>query len=135
MACRFPHPYGRERENNQPRSPDSLMKLALKAVPNPAETARALLPPWHTVRIVLEKREFEEKREKDRQEHAKKFRYVMNELKYVDDLNWTWRLFPSHVLLLLQLTGFLLDPGRRDLYSAISILVPAILSGGAYRYL
>ena len=31
--------------------------------------------------------------------------------------------------------GFLLDPGRRDLYSAISILVPAILSGGAYRYL
>ena len=135
MACRFPHPYGRERENNQPRSPDSLMKLALKAVPNPGETARALLPPWHTVRIVLEKREFEEKREKDRQEHAKKFRYVMNELKYVDDLNWTWRLFPSHVLLLLQLTGFLLDPGRRDLYSAISILVPAILSGGAYRYL
>ena len=135
MACRFPHPYGRERENNQPRSPDSLMKLALKAVPNPEETARALVPPWHTVRIVLEKREFEEKREKDRQEHAKKFRYVMNELKYVDDLNWTWRLFPSHVLLLLQLTGFLLDPGRRDLYSAISILVPAILSGGAYRYL
>ena len=135
MACRFPHPYGRERENNQPRSPDSLIKLALKAVPNPGETARALLPPWHTVRIVLEKREFEEKREKDRQEHAKKFRYVMNELKYVDDLNWTWRLFPSHVLLLLQLTGFLLDPGRRDLYSAISILVPAILSGGAYRYL
>ena len=102
MACRFPHPYGRERENNQPRSPDSLMKLALKAVPNPGETARALLPPWHTVRIVLEKREFEEKREKDRQEHAKKFRYVMNELKYVDDLNWTWRLFPSHVLLLLK---------------------------------
>ena len=32
-------------------------------------------------------------------------------------------------------SGFLLDPGRRDLYSAISILVPAILSGGAYRYL
>ena len=27
----------------------------------------------------------------------------MNELKYVDDLNSTWRLFPSHVLLLLQL--------------------------------
>ena len=75
------------------------MKLALKAVPNPGETARALLPPWHTVRIALEKREFEEK---DRQEHAKKFRYVMNDLKYVDDLNWTWRLFPSHVLLLLQ---------------------------------
>ena len=78
------------------------MRLALKAVTNPGETARALLPPWHTVRIALEKREFEEKRQKDRQEHAKKFRYVMNNLKYVDDLNWTWRLFPSQVLLLLQ---------------------------------
>ena len=32
-------------------------------------------------------------------------------------------------------SGFLLDPGRQDLYSVISILVPAILSGGAYRYL
>ena len=101
MACRFPHPYGIEREN-QPRSPDSLMKLALKAVPQPGETARALLPPWHTVRIALENREFEEERERHRQEHEKKFRYAMNELKYVDDLNWTWRLFPSHVLLLLQ---------------------------------
>ena len=101
MACRFPHPYGIEKEN-QPRKPDKLMQLALKAVPQPSETARALLPPWHTVRIALEKREFEEKRERHRQEHEKKFRYVMNELKYVDELNWTWRLFPSHVLLLLQ---------------------------------
>ena len=60
------------------------MQLALNAVPNPGETTRALLPPWHTVRIVLEKREFEEKRERYRQEHEKKFRYVMNELKYVE---------------------------------------------------
>ena len=102
MACRFPHPYGRKKENSEPRNPERLMKLAFKAVPQPGETARALLPPWHTVRIALEKREFEEKRERHRQEHEKKFRYVMNELKYVDDLNWTWRLFPSHVLLLLQ---------------------------------
>ena len=101
MACRFPHQYGIEGEN-QPRSPDSLTQLALKAFPQPGETARALLPPWHTVRIALEKREFQEKRERHRQEHEKKFRYVMNELKYVDGLNWTWRLFPSHVLLLLQ---------------------------------
>ena len=33
-----------------------------------------------------------------------------------------------------DITGFLLDPGRQDLYSGISILVPAILSGGAYTY-
>ncbi|CAH3019295.1 unnamed protein product, partial [Porites evermanni] len=51
------------------------------------KTARALLPPWHTVRIALEKREFEEKRERHRQEHEKKFRYVMNELKYPPGLS------------------------------------------------
>ena len=39
------------------------------------------------------------------------------------------RLTPS------SMSGFLLDPARRDLYLAISILVPPILSGGAYRYL
>ena len=88
--------------HREPLNRATLEQLSLAAEPNPGETARALLPPRHTVRIAIEKREFEEKREKDRQEHAKKFRYVMNELKYVYDLNWTWRLFPSHVLLLLQ---------------------------------
>ena len=37
--------------------------------------------------------------------------------------------------LMVKVSGFLLDPGHQDLYSVISILVPAILSGGAYRYL
>ena len=85
MACRFPHPYGRERENNQPRSPDSLMKLALKAVPNPGEMAREFLPPWHRVRKELEEREFSENRKKWKVEHVKKFRHVMKELTLVDD--------------------------------------------------
>jgi len=44
----------------------------------------------------------EEKRDKVLKEHTKKFKHVMSELTYVDNLNWTWRLFPSHVLLLLQ---------------------------------
>lgn len=57
------------------------MKLALKAVPQPGETARALLPPWHTVRIALEKREFEEKRERHRQEHEKKFRNCLLDIR------------------------------------------------------
>ena len=38
-------------------------------------------------------------------------------------------------LVFTLVSGFLLDPGHQDLYSGISILVPAILSGGAYRYL
>ena len=57
------------------------MKLALKAVPQPGETARALLPPWHTVQIALEKREFEEKRERDRQEHEKKIQVCHERIK------------------------------------------------------
>ena len=81
MACRFPHPYGRKKENSEPSNPESLMKLALKAVPQPGETARALLPPWHTVQIALEKREFEEKRERDRQEHAKKIQVCHERIK------------------------------------------------------
>ena len=70
------------------------------------------------MRIAIEKREFEEKREKDRQEHAKKFRYVMNELKYVYDLNWTWRLFPSHVLLRITLLKDLDWPLFQKMYFA-----------------
>ena len=61
------------------------MKLALKAVPQPGETARAFLPPWHCVRKELEEREFQENRKKWKLEHAKKFRYVMKELRWVDD--------------------------------------------------
>ena len=84
------------------RNPPTLEQAALWAVPNPGEIARKVLPPWRRVRIALENREFEEMREKYRKEHAKKIRYVIKELKYVVDCNWTWSLFPSHVLLLLQ---------------------------------
>ena len=79
----------------------SLEELAVLAVPNPGEIARQFFSPWQTVRMALEEREYSEMREEYRKEHAKKFRYVMKELKYVDDYNWTWSLFPSHVLLLL----------------------------------
>ena len=47
------------------------------AVPNPGETARHFLPPWHILRQELENREYEEMGEKFRKEHAKKFRYVI----------------------------------------------------------
>ena len=90
----------------EPKPLQSLEELALLAVVNPGEIARHVFPTWHAVRMALEQREFSEMRERYRKEHAKKFRYVMKELKYVDDYNWTWSLFPSHVLLLLQTTYF-----------------------------
>ena len=60
--------------HRQPRDPTRLDQLALLAVPNPGETARVFLPPWHSVRINLEAREFEEARHKSKKEHEKKFR-------------------------------------------------------------
>ena len=100
-----------EEDTPRIRNPSTLIKLALYAVPNPGEAAREYLPPWHAVRIDLEEREFEEDRKKWQKEHARKFRYVMEEFRWVDDLNWTWSLLPSHVVVLSQsneVTGFFL---------------------------
>ena len=47
------------------------MKLALKAVPQPGETAQAFFPPRHSVRMELEEREFQENRKKWQLEHVK----------------------------------------------------------------
>ena len=91
------------REPREPSSPGTLQQLALNAVQNPGETARQFLPPWHSVRKELEGKEFTDNRKKWQKEHAKKFRYVVKEFKEVEDLNWTWSLFPSHVALLVRL--------------------------------
>lgn len=56
------------------------MKMGLYAVQNPGEVACEYLPSGHTVRRELEEREF-------KKEYAKKFRYVMEELRWVNDLN------------------------------------------------
>ena len=73
----------------------SLQELSLKAVPNPGEQARKVLPPWHMVRIALEEREFSKMRDRFREEHQFRFRYVLIELRVLEDLNWTLPLFPS----------------------------------------
>ena len=75
----------------------SLQELSLKAVPHPGEQARKFLPSWHTVRIALEEREFNERIDRFREEHKLRFRYVLIELHVLEDLNWTLPLYPSHV--------------------------------------
>ena len=72
----------------------SLQESSPKAVPNPGEQARKVLPPWHMVRIVLEEREFNEMSDRFREEHKLRFRYVVIELRELEDLNWTLPLFP-----------------------------------------
>ena len=58
---------------------------------------KRFLPTWHMVRIALEEREFNEMRDRFREEHKLRFRYVLIELRVLEDLNWTLPLFPSHV--------------------------------------
>ena len=74
-----------------------LQELNLNAVPNPGEQSKKFLPTWHMVRIALEEREFNEMRDRFREEHKLRFRDVLIELRVLEDLNWTLPLFPSHV--------------------------------------
>ena len=76
----------------------ALQEIALKAVPNPGEQARKLLPSSHAVRIALENRKYDEMREKYKEEYKLRFRYVCDQLLVLEELNWTLTLFPSHVL-------------------------------------
>ena len=76
-----------EKDTPRIRNQSTLMKLALYAVANPGEAASEYLPPWHAVCIDLKEREFEENRKKWQKEHAKKFRYLKEELRWVGDLN------------------------------------------------
>ena len=69
----------------------SLQELNLKAVPNPGEQARKVLPPWHMVRIALKEREFNKMRDRFREEHKLR---LLTELRVLEDFNWTLPLFP-----------------------------------------
>ena len=90
----------------------SLQELSLKAVPHPGEQARKFLPPWHTVRIALEQREFNERTDRFREEHkldpalvsqprvvatanlakgvdCSLFRETLMDIRTLRDLDWT----------------------------------------------
>ena len=71
-----------------------LQELSLKAVPNTGEQARKVLPPWRMVRIALKEREFNKMRDRFREEHKLRFRYVLTKLRVLEDFNWNLPLFP-----------------------------------------
>ena len=73
----------------------SLQELRLKAVPNPGEQARKVLSAWHMGRISLEEREFNEMRDRFREEHKLRFRYVLTELRVLEDLTGPRPCFPG----------------------------------------
>ena len=61
-----------------------LQELSLRALPHPEEQARKFLPPWNTVRIALEEREFNERIDRFREAHKLRFRYVLIELHLLE---------------------------------------------------
>ena len=73
----------------------SLQELRLKAVPNPEEQARKVLSAWHMGRIALEEREFNEMRDRFREEHKLRFRYVLTDLRVLEDLTGPRPCFPG----------------------------------------
>ena len=48
----------------------------------------------HMILIALEERKFNEMRDRFREEHKLRFRYVLIELRVLEDLNWTLPLSP-----------------------------------------
>lgn len=56
------------------------------------------------VRVVLEKREYDEMREEYEKEHQLRFTFVMEELKYIEDFNWTPVFQPRVVVTAFSLT-------------------------------
>ena len=73
----------------------SLQESSPKAVPNPGEQARKVLPPWNMVHIALEEREFNKMRDRFREEHKLRFRYVFIELRVLEDLTGPRPCFPG----------------------------------------
>ena len=63
---------------------ETLENLALKAVPHPAAMARKYLPPHHPLAVALEAIDYEEQRNKFRQEHRHQFRYVFIEFWFLE---------------------------------------------------
>ena len=94
----------------------SLQELSLKAVPNPGEQARKVLPPWHMVRIAVEERDFSEMRDRFREEHKLRFRYVLIELRVLP--SGFWILF-RETLERLPFIRLWVDTAHKDSFTAI----------------
>lgn len=75
----------------------TLENLALKAVPHPAEMARKYLPPHHPLAVALKAIDYEQQRNKFRQEDRHRFRYVLKEFWFLENFFATFDLRPTHV--------------------------------------
>lgn len=60
---------------------------------NPLTVVREVFPPSHPIRETLE-------RERYQKLHQVKFRHVLFELISLEEYNWTWQLYPSHIVIL-----------------------------------
>ena len=78
----------------------TLQELALQAVPNPALMARTFLVPWHPLAKQLEARDYEEQRNRFREQHRIHFRYVYKEICFIEAWFSSSKIYPSNVAFL-----------------------------------
>lgn len=79
----------------------SLQEMALRAVPNPGFMARTYLVPWHPLAVKLEaRRQYEEDRNKFREQHRTQFRCGVREFRFIERWYDDRRIYPSNVMFL-----------------------------------
>ena len=76
---------------------ETLQDLAVQAVPNPALMARTFLVPWHPLALKLEAHDYEEQRNKFREQRRIHFRYVCKEFRFIQAWYSDQNTYPSNV--------------------------------------
>ena len=79
----------------------TLYEIALAAVPNPGLMAETYLVPHHPIAVDLQARQYEEDRNKYREQHRVLFRYVYADLCFIE-ANFS-QIKPSNVAFLNRL--------------------------------
>ena len=75
----------------------TLQDLALQAFPDPALMARTFLVPWYPLAQKLEARNYEEQRNKFREQHRVHFRYVCEGFRFIQAWYSDQNIYPSNV--------------------------------------
>lgn len=70
----------------------SLEQRCVEVMPNPGAFAREVFPPRHPLRETLERREYQEPRERYQKLPQVNLRYVLFEFYSLEEYNWTWQL-------------------------------------------
>ena len=81
----------------------TLKKLAFEAVPNKGLMAETFLVPWHPITQELQEQQYIEDRNRYREQHRVNFRYVYEDLCFIEAWFSNSKIYPRNVAFLDQL--------------------------------